>query len=64
MTATATAVPHTFEVTSVQARFLIAGPPAGLENFLRAAAAAPPSPDPTEYVSLAAEHGMDVLGSP
>ena len=67
-------VPHTFEVTSPQARFLLVAEPAGFEEFMRAlsepataptlppAAAAPP--DMAALAALAAEHGIEILGPP
>jgi quercetin dioxygenase-like cupin family protein len=67
-------VPHTFEVVSERARFLLVAEPAGFEDFMRAAgepAASltlppPPAepPDPAVLTALAAEHGIEILGPP
>jgi quercetin dioxygenase-like cupin family protein len=67
-------VPHTFEVVSERARFLLVAEPAGLEGFMRAAAEParslvlppPPAepPDPARLGALAAEHGIELLGPP
>lgn len=67
-------VPHTFLVTSDEARFLLVTQPAGFEAFLRAAGepAAQPTlppatvaPPPPEVLgALAAEHGVEILGPP
>src|SRR5262245_40615557 len=68
-------VPHTFEVASEQARFLLVVEPAGFEDFMRALAepagalTLPPPPaeppgDPGPLVALAAEHGVEILGPP
>ena len=67
-------IPHTFSVTSAEARFLVVSEPAGLENFLRAlsepAAALtlpPPSsqpPDVGKLAAIAAEYGIELLGPP
>ena len=67
-------IPHTFSVTSAEARFLVVCEPAGLENFLRAlsepAAALtlpPPSsrpPDVGTLAATAAEYGIELLGPP
>ena len=68
------AVPHTFLVSSEQARFLLVTEPAGFEVFLRAmgqpAAAltipppAAPLEDPTPLITAAAEYGIEILGPP
>jgi len=67
-------IPHTFAVTSEQARFLLVTEPAGLERFVRAGShpartltiPAPPSepPDPAQLAALAADYGMEILGPP
>lgn len=67
-------VPHTFVVSSEQARFLLVTEPAGFEGFVRAlgtpAAAAELSPTPTAppdmepVLSAAAEYGIEILGPP
>jgi quercetin dioxygenase-like cupin family protein len=67
-------VPHTFEVASERARFLLVAEPAGFEELVRAAAAPagaltlppPPAepPDPAQMAALAAEHGIEILGPP
>jgi quercetin dioxygenase-like cupin family protein len=67
-------IPHTFEVTSDQARFLLVAEPAGFERFIRAAGEPaqsltippPPSdpPDPSRLATAAAEYGIEILGPP
>ncbi len=67
-------VPHTFVVSSEQARFLLVTEPAGLEGFIRALAepAAAPEippaptapPDMEPVLRAAAEHGLEILGPP
>jgi len=67
-------IPHTFEVTSDQARFLLVAEPAGFEAFLRAAGEPaeyltipPPTsepPDPARLAAAAAEYGVEILGPP
>jgi quercetin dioxygenase-like cupin family protein len=67
-------VPHTFEVTSPEARFLLVSEPAGFESFVRAVGepaatltippAAEPPADITSLVTAAAEHGIEILGPP
>ncbi len=67
-------IPHTFAVTSEQARFLLVTEPAGLERFVRAGShpartltiPVPPSepPDPAQLAALAADYGMEILGPP
>ncbi len=67
-------IPHTFVVTSPQARFLLVTEPAGFERFMRAMGqtaetptipppAAPP-PDLTPLITAAAEYGIEILGPP
>jgi quercetin dioxygenase-like cupin family protein len=67
-------VPHTFVVSSPQARFLLVTEPAGFESFLRAVAqpaeamtipppAAPPS-DLAPLIAAAAEYGIEIIGPP
>jgi quercetin dioxygenase-like cupin family protein len=67
-------IPHTFTVTSPQARFLLVAEPAGFEGFMRALAqpaqslTLPPetvqSPAPEVMMSTAAEYGIEILGPP
>jgi quercetin dioxygenase-like cupin family protein len=67
-------IPHTFEVTSDEARFLLVTEPAGFESFVRAVGAPaqsltippPPSspPDPAPLVAEAANYGIEILGPP
>ena len=67
-------IPHTFSVTSPQARFLLVTEPGGFENFLRAlsepaqALTLPPAtvkqPDPELMMATAAEYGIEILGPP
>ena len=67
-------IPHTFAVTSPQARFLLVAEPAGFENFMRALAepararSLPPAtgqpPDPARMTAIAAEYGIEILGPP
>jgi hypothetical protein len=67
-------IPHTFTVSSDQARFLLVTEPAGFENFMRALAVPaerpgiPPAPtappDMEEMQRLAAEYGIEILGPP
>jgi quercetin dioxygenase-like cupin family protein len=67
-------IPHTFDVASDQARFLLVTEPAGFEKFMRAASEPAPSltipPPPSEppdleaLTALAAEHGVEILGPP
>ncbi len=67
-------IPHTFIVSSPQARFLLVTELAGFENFMRAMGqpaptltipppAAPPS-DLAPLVAAAAEYGIEILGPP
>ena len=67
-------IPHTFIVSSEQARFLLVTEPAGFENFVRALAEPaqqlvipPPAtepPDMAPMMALAAEYGIKILGPP
>lgn len=67
-------VPHTFVVTSDEARFLLITQPAGFEQFIAAASipataltlppADGPAPDPARLAVLAAKYGMEILGPP
>jgi quercetin dioxygenase-like cupin family protein len=67
-------IPHTFDVTSDEARFLLVTEPAGFEKFMRAASEPAPTltipPPPTEppdldgLTALAAEYGIEILGPP
>jgi quercetin dioxygenase-like cupin family protein len=67
-------IPHTFDVTSETARFLLVTQPGDFEGFMRAAgepAASltippPPSepPDLDALAALAAEYGIEILGPP
>jgi len=67
-------VPHTFVVSSDEARFLLVIEPAGFEDFLRAlsepavAPTLPPSsvapPPPETMLAAAAEYGIEILGPP
>jgi quercetin dioxygenase-like cupin family protein len=67
-------VPHTFVVSSEQARFLLVTEPAGFEGFVRALAApatapeipsAPTAPpDMGPVLQAAAEYGLEILGPP
>ena len=67
-------VPHTFLVSSDEARFLLVTEPGGFEDFMRAAGEPAPRleipPPPTEapdfegLARLAASYGIDILGPP
>ena len=67
-------IPHTFSVTSPEARFLLVTEPAGFENFMRTlsepaqALTLPPAsvqpPDPERMMATAAEYGIEILGPP
>ena len=67
-------VPHTFLVSSDQARFLLVVQPAGFEEFFRAMSQPAPSltvpppmeppADPSPMIAAAAEYGLEILGPP
>jgi quercetin dioxygenase-like cupin family protein len=67
-------VPHTFTISSPQARFLLVTEPAGFESFLRAMGQPapsltipPPSAPPADIsplIAAAAEYGIEILGPP
>jgi quercetin dioxygenase-like cupin family protein len=67
-------VPHTFTISSSEARFLLVTGPAGFDAFMRAAGEPAPSAtipphaeppaDPAPLVQLAAGHGIEILGPP
>jgi quercetin dioxygenase-like cupin family protein len=67
-------IPHTFTVSSEEARFLLVTEPAGLEGMLRALGEPagsltippPPSapPDMERIMQVCAEHGIEILGPP
>jgi quercetin dioxygenase-like cupin family protein len=67
-------IPHTFIVSSPEARFLLVTEPAGLESFIRAlsepalALTLPPAssqpPAPELMMATAAEYGIEILGPP
>ena len=67
-------VPHTFTVSSDEARFLLVVEPAGLEDFIRQLSepaqslSLPPAtvepPAPEAMMTAAAEHGIEILGPP
>jgi len=67
-------IPHTFNVVSAQARFLLGTDPAGFESFVRTvgepagALTLPPPPDgPPDMgalVAAAAQRGIEILGPP
>jgi mannose-6-phosphate isomerase-like protein (cupin superfamily) len=68
------AVPHTFAITSDQARFLVLTQPTGFEDFLRdmsepaTALSMPPTggpvPAPERLAMVAARYGIEILGPP
>ena len=67
-------IPHTFTVTSPEARFLLVTEPAGFEGFMRALSepaqsltlppATTPPPDPERMTAIATEYGIEILGPP
>jgi quercetin dioxygenase-like cupin family protein len=67
-------IPHTFTVSSEQARFLLVTEPAGFENLMRTLSEPaqqleipPPATEPPDVegmASLAAEYGIEILGPP
>jgi quercetin dioxygenase-like cupin family protein len=67
-------IPHTFTVSSEQARFLLVAEPAGFEGFVRALGqpaqqrvippAATEPPDVEAMARLAGEYGVEILGPP
>ena len=67
-------IPHTFDVTSDVAHFLLVAEPGGFDQFMRAAGEPagsltippPPSepPDPERLATVAAEYGIEILGPP
>ena len=67
-------IPHTFLVTSNEARFLLVTEPAGFEDFVRAMSVAadaptlPPTsvqpPTPDALGAAAAEYGIEIIGPP
>jgi quercetin dioxygenase-like cupin family protein len=67
-------VPHTFIVSSEEARFLLVTAPAGFDEFVRAVATPapaleipPPASEPPDVAALtrvAAEFGIDIVGPP
>ena len=67
-------VPHTFIVSSDEARFLLATQEAGFEGFVRTLGAPAPvaeippaptaPPDMEPVLRAAAEHGLEILGPP
>ena len=67
-------IPHTFTVTSPEARSLVVTEPAGFEKFMRtlgepaAALTIPPAsvalPSREQIMAAAAEFGLEILGPP
>jgi quercetin dioxygenase-like cupin family protein len=67
-------IPHTFLVSSPEARFLLVTEPAGLEGFVRELSepadglTLPPAtvqpPAPEQMMAAAAKYGLDILGPP
>ena len=56
-------VPHAYEVGDRPARWLVTSSPAGFERFV-AAVAALAAPDPDSLATVAAAHGIEILGPP
>jgi quercetin dioxygenase-like cupin family protein len=67
-------IPHTFEVVSDEAQFVVVTEPAGFEAFVRAvgepaqALTLPPPPteplDPAQLAATAAKYDLEILGPP
>jgi quercetin dioxygenase-like cupin family protein len=67
-------IPHTFTVSSEEARFLLVAEPAGFDRFVRAVGEPaqrleipPPATDPPDVAALtaiAAEYGIEITGPP
>lgn len=67
-------IPHTFIVSSEEARFLLVTEPAGFEQFMRAVGEPaarleipPPATEPPDVAALtaaAAEYGIEIVGPP
>jgi quercetin dioxygenase-like cupin family protein len=67
-------IPHTFTVSSAEARFLLVTEPAGFEQFMRAVGepaarveippAATEPPDVAALTAAAAEYGIQIIGPP
>jgi quercetin dioxygenase-like cupin family protein len=60
-------VPHTLRVGDRPGRWLVTSTPAGFEAFVRSVARPTPAdalPDPAELASVAAQHGIEILGPP
>ncbi|MBS1679027.1 MAG: quercetin 2,3-dioxygenase [Actinobacteria bacterium] len=67
-------VPHTYTVSSEQARFVVVAEPAGFDRFVRAVGepaprleippAATEPPDIAALTAIAAEHGIEITGPP
>ena len=67
-------IPHTFMVSSPEARFLLVTEPAGFEQFMRAVGepaarveippAATEPPDVAALTAVAAEYGIEITGPP
>jgi quercetin dioxygenase-like cupin family protein len=67
-------IPHTFIVSSEQARFLLVVEPAGFEDFVRALGQPAPQlvipppvtepPDVERLAAIAAQYGLEILGPP